>query len=102
MGFGSTAKKLQQVADMAEDVYGRLNSLREEVDRMQSMVNETHDRVDALDCELAEQRALLEALAEERGIDADTVTAAVHVADAGGDGEADESAEPNAPAGDDT
>ncbi|GAB3316609.1 hypothetical protein EI982_03870 [Haloplanus rallus] len=82
MGFGSTAKKLQQVADMAEDVYARLNQLREQVSEMRETVIETQSRVDDLDRELAEQRALLEALAEERGIDATAITAEVHVVDA--------------------
>jgi len=82
MGFGSTAKKLQQVADMAEDVYARLNQLREQVSEMRETVIETQGRVDELDRELAEQRALLEALAEEQGIDATAITAEVHVVDA--------------------
>lgn len=82
MGFGSTAKKVQQVADMAEDVYGRLNQLREQVHEMQQTVVETRDRVDDVDRELAEQRAIVEALAEERGVDVAAVTAEVHVADA--------------------
>jgi septal ring factor EnvC (AmiA/AmiB activator) len=82
MGFGSTAKKLQQVADMAEDVYGRLNQLREQVNQTQEAVVETSERVDALDHELAEQRAIVEALAEDRGIDVEAVVGDVHVVDA--------------------
>jgi len=31
MGLGGTAKKLQKVTDMAEDVYARLNDLRDQV-----------------------------------------------------------------------
>lgn len=82
MGLGSTAKKLQQVTDMAEDVYGRLNQLREQVQEMQQTVVETRDQVDDLDRELAEQRAIVEALAEREGIDVAATTADVHVADA--------------------
>jgi predicted nuclease with TOPRIM domain len=82
MGFGSTAKKLQQVVDMAEDVYTRLNQLREQMSEMRETVVETRDRVDELDTELAEQRAILNALAEERGVDVEAITAEVHVADA--------------------
>jgi septal ring factor EnvC (AmiA/AmiB activator) len=82
MGFGSTAKKLQQVADMAEDVYGRLNQLRDQVHEMQQTVIETRDRVDDLDRELAEQRAILEALAEKEDVDVAAITADVHVVDA--------------------
>ena len=82
MGLGSTAKKLQQVVDMAEDVYARLNQLKEQMAEMRETVTETKDRVDDLDHELAEQRAILDALAEREGIDVDAVTAEVHVVDA--------------------
>lgn len=99
MGLGSTAKKLQQIADMAEDVYARLNQLREQVNETRKTVDETKARVDDMDRELAEQRALVEALAEREGIDVDAVTADVHVVDAeavAGDGEGDESSSTDA------
>jgi methyl-accepting chemotaxis protein len=95
MGLGSTAKKLQQIADMAEDVYARLNQLREQVTETRETVEETKSRVDELDHELAEQRAIVEALAEREGIDVDAITAEVHVVDAeaaaneDGDGDGD-------------
>ncbi|AXG07264.1 hypothetical protein DU500_12990 [Haloplanus rubicundus] len=82
MGLGSTAKKLQQIADMAEDVYARLNQLREQVTETRETVEETKSRVDEMDHELAEQRAIVEALAEREGIDVDAITAEVHVVDA--------------------
>ncbi len=94
MGLGSTAKKLQQVADMAEDVYRKLNDLREQVVETKQTVNETERRVDALASEAAEQRALLEAIAEEQGIDLDAVTATAHI------GEAETKAEAETGAGD--
>jgi peptidoglycan hydrolase CwlO-like protein len=82
MGLGSTAKKLQQVVDMAEDVYTRLNQLKEQIAELRETVTETRDRVDDLDYELAEQRAILDALAEREGIDVEAITAEVHVVDA--------------------
>lgn len=82
MGLGSTAKKLQQIADMAEDVYARLNQLREQVNETRETVIETRERVDDVDRELAEQRALVEALAEEQGMDTEAIIAEVHVVDA--------------------
>ena len=54
MGLGSTAKKLQQIADMAEDVYARLNQLREQVVETRETVDETKARVEKMDHELAE------------------------------------------------
>jgi methyl-accepting chemotaxis protein len=93
MGLGSTAKKLQQIADMAEDVYARLNQLREQVVETRETVDETKARVEKMDHELAEQRAIVEALAEREGIDVDAITAEVHVVDAeaaaNGDGDGD-------------
>lgn len=82
MGLGGTAKKLQKVAEMAEDVYARLNDLRDQVREMRETVGETKARVDALETETAEQRAILEALAEEQGIDVEAVTATAHIGEA--------------------
>jgi uncharacterized coiled-coil DUF342 family protein len=82
MGLGGTAKKLQKVAEMAEDVYERLNDLRDQINEMRQTVVETKDRVDTLETETAEQRAILEAIAEEQGIDVETVTATAHIAEA--------------------
>jgi septal ring factor EnvC (AmiA/AmiB activator) len=93
MGLGSTAKKLQQIADMAEDVYARLNQLREQVNQTRATVDETKARVDDMDRELAEQRALVEALAEKQGVDVEAVAAEVHVSDAESDADADDADE---------
>lgn len=89
MGLGGTAKKLQKVTDMAEDVYARLNDLREQIVEMRETTQETSDRVDRLEREAAEMRALLDALAEEEGIDVESVTAEVHITEAERDDEAD-------------
>ncbi|SFR42030.1 DUF5798 family protein [Halogeometricum limi] len=82
MGIGGTAKKLQKVAEMAEDVYARLNELRDQLAEMRETTQATKARVDRLEVENAEQRALLEALAEEEGIDVESVTANAHIAEA--------------------
>lgn len=95
MGLGGTAKKLQKVTDMAEDVYARLNDLREQIVEMRETTQETSDRVDRLERETAEMRALLDALAEKEGIDVESVTAEAHIAEAERDDEAD-GADPDA------
>ena len=82
MGLGGTARKLQKVTDMAEDVYTRLNDLREQIVEMRETTQETSDRVDRLERETAEVRALVEALAEAEGIDVERVTAEAHIAEA--------------------
>ena len=82
MGLGGTARKLQKVTDMAEDVYTRLNDLRDQIVEMRETTQETSDRGDRLERETAEVRALVEALAEKEGIDVERVTAEAHIAEA--------------------
>lgn len=69
MGFGSTAKKIQTVADIAEKLYAKVNEIRERVVSMQEAVAGTERRVERLEREVAEQRAILEALADAEGVD---------------------------------
>ncbi len=75
MGLGSTAKKLQKLSDVAEKLYSRMNDLRQQVEQTRGTVEETGDRVGELDRRVREQRAIVEALAEEQGIDTDAVVA---------------------------
>ncbi|WP_115862612.1 DUF5798 family protein [Halorussus litoreus] len=69
MGFGSTAKKVQKLADTAEKLYSKLNDLREQVAEIREQLDSTSERVETLERQTAEQSALLEAIAEEQGID---------------------------------
>lgn len=82
MGFGDTAKKIQMLADTAEKMFQRLNEVREQVDTTQETVQDTGDRVQALETEIVEQRAILEAVATELDIDLDAVSADAHIHDA--------------------
>ena len=82
MGLGSTAKKIQKVADMAEELYKKLNEIRDQVTEMQETVRDTSGRVEALEAENREQRAILEAIAKEQDIDLDSVTAEAHITEA--------------------
>lgn len=97
MGFGSTAKKIQKLADTAEKLYARLNELREQVLEMRDTLDSTNDRVETLERESAEQRALLEALAEEQSIDVEEVVAEADVpaADEAAEGGEAESEDPD-------
>ncbi|MFC3478717.1 DUF5798 family protein [Halobacterium litoreum] len=79
MGFGSTAKKLQKVTDYAEKLYERFEKLREEVEEVEQTVEDTNATVADLERELAEQRAILDELAEERGVDVEEAVASVDV-----------------------
>ncbi|MFC6757564.1 MULTISPECIES: DUF5798 family protein [Haloarcula] len=82
MGLGSTTKKLQKVADMADDLYTKLNEQREQLQELRSTVEETSDRVEDIDREQTEQRALLEAIAEEQGLDTDAILTEAVIEDA--------------------
>ncbi|ERJ06648.1 hypothetical protein HLRTI_001359 [Halorhabdus tiamatea SARL4B] len=79
MGFGDTAKKLQKVTSAAEDLYEKMNQLRGQVQSLREEVATTSEQVDEIETDLAEQRALLEALAENEGIDVETVIADAHI-----------------------
>jgi len=81
MGLGSTAKKLQKVASIAEETYKRMNELREQLQQLRAEVEETSQQVDVIEHDLAEQRALLEAMAEREGIDVDRVIADANIQD---------------------
>lgn len=69
MGFGSTAKKLQSVVDMADDLYAKLGELREQLAAIRETIDTTNDRVGEIETELEEQRAILEALAEANDVE---------------------------------
>jgi|GEM_PF-1801914 predicted transcriptional regulator len=100
MGLGSTTKKLQKVADMADDLYTKLNEQKEQLQELRNTVEETSDRVEGIDREQTEQRALLEAIAEERGLDTDAILteAVIEDAEATVDEAVDSTADDAAPA----
>ena len=91
MGFGDTAKKIQTLADRAESTYQKINELRDEVEQTQTTVLDTSERVQKLENEMAEQRAVLDAVAREVGVDLESVSTEAHITDA----EASATAEPD-------
>jgi len=97
MGLGSTAKKLQNLADRAEQLYAQLQEVRERMTELEASAQETSERVQSIERELEGQRALLVAVAEEQGLDPEQVLAEAAIedvdaaddaAESGGDGEA--------------
>lgn len=89
MGLGGTARKIQALAEKAEETYDRLNELMREVKSTQATVDGTARRVERLEVELTEQRALLEAVARELDVDLEAVSAEAHITEAeraGGEG----------------
>lgn len=100
MGFGDTAKKIQTLADKAERTYQKINELRSEVEETQTTVLDTSERVQQLENEMAEQRAVLDAVAREVGVDLESVSTEAHITEAeraapeGADGNATDDAAP--------
>ena len=86
MGLGGATRKLQKVADMGEELYSRINELREQILEMRETVTETNRRVAALENKVDGQAAILEALAEKEGIDVDEVLTEVAIEEAESDG----------------
>lgn len=71
MGLGSTAKKVQQMVDIAEKLHARVMDIKDRVEGTQETVDETAERVTAIESELAEQRKIIDAIASEHDIDVD-------------------------------
>ena len=82
MGLGGATKKLQKVADMGDELYSRINELRDQILEMRATVQHTHERVEALENKVDQQGAILEALAEREGIDVDTILTEVAIEEA--------------------
>lgn len=76
MGLGSTAKRLKKLVSLAEEQYQRMNELSDRLVATEETVEETNSRVAALETELAAQRALLEAVATEHGVDVEAIATA--------------------------
>jgi len=95
MGLGGTAKKLQKVMDAAEQLYSKMNEVVSELKEVQSDVEATSEQVDRIERDLAEQRALLEAMAAQQDLDIESTLAEAEIPSAtdaeATDGEAGES-----------
>lgn len=82
MPLGGATKKLQKLVDTAEELYQRVNELREEINALRETVQETNATVERLEVDLDQQRALVEALAHEQGVDVDRVLAEAAIEEA--------------------
>lgn len=101
MVLGDATKKIQTIADRAEQLYEKVNQLIRKVEATQEDVTETRERVEALGTDVAEQRALVEALAREEGVDVDAVLTDAAIQEAEGeDGDAAGSGTDGAPGAD--
>ncbi|PSP28074.1 hypothetical protein BRC65_03065 [Halobacteriales archaeon QH_2_65_14] len=80
MDIGGTAKKIQKATKVAEESYKKMQlmmekmqEMMEQMQQMQTDMETTSRQVDGMEYELAEQRAILEAMADEQGLDVEDV-----------------------------
>lgn len=82
MPLGGATKKLQKLVDTAEELYQRINELREEIAALRETVQDTNATVQRVERNLETQRALVEALAREQGVDVDRIIAETAIEEA--------------------
>lgn len=82
MGLGGATKKLQKVADMGDELYSKINELRDQILEMRETVQDTNRRVNALENKVEQQTAILEALAENEDINVDELLTEVAIEEA--------------------
>lgn len=68
MDIAGTKRKIQRATKVAEESYKKMNEMLERMQGMEEDLQTTSDQVDYMEAELAEQRVLLEAIAEEQGL----------------------------------
>jgi DNA-binding transcriptional regulator GbsR (MarR family) len=73
MDIAGTKQKIQRVVKVAEETYKKINQVIEQVEQLQEDLEQTSQQVDYIEREQADQRALLEALAEEQGLDVEAI-----------------------------
>jgi len=85
--IGGAGKKIQTMVELAEELYERTNEMRGKLQETSETVEATAGRVERLEVEVAEQRAILEAVAEGQGVDVEAVVESVSVEaqESGGD-----------------
>lgn len=89
--IGSAGKKIQTIVELAEELYERTNEIRRKLQETSETVETTADRVERLEVEVAEQRAIVEAIATDHGVDVEAVADSVSMgrdeAESDGDGQ---------------
>lgn len=99
MPFGDTAKKIQQLSNAAEELYGKMNEMREQLQSLKERVEKTDEAIGRMDRELDEQRVILEAIAEEHDIDVEGLVAELEEAETEGEADATDQTPDDAGAG---
>ena len=71
--IAGTKRKLQRLMKVAEESYKKMSELLEKMEKLQADLETTSEQVDHIEYDLAEQRVVLEAIAEENGLDVETL-----------------------------
>jgi hypothetical protein len=77
MALGGTAKTLQKATNVAGNLYDKMDEVIGRLTELETTVKQTSAQVDALERPLAEQRALIDSIAEAEGIEIETVLQSV-------------------------
>lgn len=73
MDIAGTKKKIQRLSKVAEETYKKINEMMERIQKLQEDLETTSKQVDEIEYDLAEQRAILQALAEDQALDVDAI-----------------------------
>jgi len=84
MDIAGTKRKIQRATKVAEESYKKMNEMLGRMQKMEEDFQTTSAQVDHMEVELAEQRALLEAIAEKQGVDVEELLASADLPDAPG------------------
>jgi septal ring factor EnvC (AmiA/AmiB activator) len=71
MDIAGTKKKIQRATKVAEESYKKMNEMMEKIQQLQEDLATTSTQVDHMEYDLAEQRVLLETIADQHGLDVD-------------------------------
>jgi DNA anti-recombination protein RmuC len=98
MDIAGTKKKIQRLSKIVEKSYKKINEMLSRMQTVEEDLDKTSQKVDHIEYDLAQQRALVEALATERGIDVDEVLDEAELPpEPGTEAASDESEESNDP-----
>jgi DNA anti-recombination protein RmuC len=98
MDIAGTKKKIQRLSKIVEKSYKKINEMLERMQTVEEDLDKTSQKVDNIEYDLAQQRAILDALATDRGIDVDEVLAEADLPpEPGTEEESDESEESDDP-----
>jgi uncharacterized protein YaaN involved in tellurite resistance len=81
MDITGTKNKIQRLSKIVEQSYKKINEMLERMQALQEDLETTSEQVDDMENDLARQRALLDAIAQQQGIDPEEVIAAADIPD---------------------